>query len=106
LQSLAVSRGTPDIDHLSSADQMELLRQLDADLKTSDLELWRTKQVNDFLAGSWGQVYGQIYETAIHCLFLVRFIARIVLSVGAILIGIYFMTKRIRAQRRRGAEVG
>jgi hypothetical protein len=106
IQSLAVLRGTPDVDHLSNADQMDLLKRLDADLKTSNPELWRTKQANDFLAGVWAQAYGQIYETAIHCVILVRFISRIVLAVGIVAIASYVVAKKIRAPRRRGAEFG
>jgi hypothetical protein len=106
MHSLTISRQTPDIDHLTNPEQMDLLNSLDVDLKTSDPQLWRTKQVNDLLAGIWAQAYGQIYATAIHCVILVRLISRIVLGVGIVTITGYLATRKIRAPRRRDTEVG
>jgi hypothetical protein len=96
IQSLAASCGITHVDQLSDAQQTDLLRRLDTDLKTSNSELWRTKQVNDLLAGLWAQVYGQIYATAIHCVILVRLISRIVLCLGILALPIYLAMKNNR----------
>jgi hypothetical protein len=67
-----------DIEAMPSAEQAEALRQLDARIHAADPELWRTKQVNDFLGGVWAQGYGPIYVSAIDWVFRVRFVARLI----------------------------
>lgn len=54
---------------------------LDDDIRRDDLELWRTKQVSDFLAGVWAQGYGQIYVSGIDWLIRIRNAARVALVV-------------------------
>jgi hypothetical protein len=103
IQSIAASTGITDLDHLSDTKQIDLLNHLNRNLKTSNPELWRTKQVNDLLAGIWAQVYGQIYATAIHCVILGRFISRIVLGLGIAAIMVYWNWKR-QSRRREGRE--
>ena len=53
---------------------------LDPFLRRTDPQLWRTKQVNDLLAGIWAQGYGQIYRQGIHWLFRLEHIARVLFA--------------------------
>jgi hypothetical protein len=48
------------------------LRMLDDAVRKHDSELWRTKQVNDFLCGIWAQGYGQIYAGGIGAVMIAR----------------------------------
>ncbi len=51
----------PTIDELSVQQEELVLSQLDYQVRQSDDELWRTKQVNDFLNGVWSR-YGETYQ--------------------------------------------
>src|SRR5439155_14870370 len=65
---------------LTSAQQSQLYSALDPFLRRTDPQLWRTKQVNDLLAGIWAQGYGQIYRQGIHWLFRLEHIARVLFA--------------------------
>ena len=60
------------------------MRQLDDAVRAADPELWRSKQVNDFLGGVWAQAYGRIYLDGIDWLMRIRAAARVVLIVALI----------------------
>src|SRR5439155_24327141 len=51
---------------------------LDLKIRKAHPELWRTKQVNDFLAGIWAQSYGIIYLDAIDWFRRIQWVARII----------------------------
>jgi hypothetical protein len=59
----------------------DALAVLDARVRLQDEELWRTKQVSDFLAGIWSVGYGKIYLEGIGWLFTIERAARVVLIV-------------------------
>jgi hypothetical protein len=74
-----------DLPMMSRDAQAAALRRLDADIKAAKLELWRTKQVSDFLSGIWAQGYGQIYVDGIEWLMRIRAVARVVFAVTILL---------------------
>jgi hypothetical protein len=80
-----------DVDSIRRDEQERVMRTLDDDIRRADAELWRTKQVSDFLAGIWAQGYGQVYETAIDWLFVARRAARALFVVTVVLLawGVY-----------------
>ena len=75
------------------------MRTLDDDLRRANFELWRTKQVSDFLAGIWAQGYGQVYESAINYLLLSQQIARIVFALVVLLLILAGVRHRARTKR-------
>jgi hypothetical protein len=59
---LALKLGVPtDIRAMCFSDQARVFAALDAHIREYDPELWRTKQVSDFLSGVWGQSFGFEY---------------------------------------------
>jgi len=63
---------------MTRAEQAAAFAQLDANVRSIDVELWRAKQVNDFLAGIWAQGYGQIYLDGINAFFRLQRAARVI----------------------------
>jgi hypothetical protein len=63
---------------MTRSEQGAAFSELDADVRSVDLELWRAKQVNDFLAGIWAQGYGQIYLDGINAFFQLQRAARVI----------------------------
>jgi hypothetical protein len=51
-----------DPTQMTSDAQAAVLARLDGYVRHHDVELWRTKQVNDFCAGVWAQVYSPPYQ--------------------------------------------
>jgi hypothetical protein len=86
-----------NIEAMTPAEQADVFRQLDDRIRAADPELWRTKQVADFLGGIWAQGYGPIYVSAITWVFRVRMIARIVFVASLIVCATLFVTRRRRA---------
>jgi len=78
---------------MSKAEQATAFAQLDAVMRASDQELWRSKQVSDFLAGIWAQGYGQIYLDGIDAFFHIRRAARITLVI-AMMTAVWLRTRR------------
>jgi hypothetical protein len=70
-----------------------LLRTLDKQLRQKNPELWRTKQVNDFLSGIWAQGYGQMYADAIHAVRFARNGGRIIVA-AMLLTGTMMVAKK------------
>ena len=67
---------------MTRAEQAAEFAQLDPGIHAVDLQLWRSKQVNDFLAGIWAQGYGQIYLDGIDGFFAAQRGARVVFVVA------------------------
>jgi hypothetical protein len=63
---------------MTRAEQAAAFARFDAHVRATDPELWRSKQVSDFLAGIWAQGYGQIYLDGIEGFFRIQRGARIV----------------------------
>lgn len=65
-RALSRDLGVPDDpDAMTPAQQRSVLERLDGFVRRRDPELWRTKQLSDFCAGVWGQVYGPPYRKVI-----------------------------------------
>ncbi len=79
---------------LSRAEQAAAFAQLDPDIRAVDLELWRAKQVNDFLAGIWAQGYGQIYLDGIDAFLRLQRAAR-VLFVFSVAASVWILGRRL-----------
>ncbi len=76
--AVATSLGYPtNPADMTPAQQMRVWTLLDAEVKETDYELWRTKQVNDWLNGVWAQVYGTMYASVIGPSLTVREVSRI-----------------------------
>jgi hypothetical protein len=69
-----------DPERMSRIEQAAAFAGLDDAVRELDPQLWRAKQVNDFLAGIWAQGYGQIYLDGIDAFFHVRRAARVALA--------------------------
>ena len=66
-----------DLLEMTPSQQKDVWQMLDTEIKESDYELWRTKQVNDWLNGVWAQVYGTMYSGLINPILLIRDICRV-----------------------------
>lgn len=91
-----------DVNSMSRNEQVAVMHRLDHDIRETNVELWRTKQVSDFLAGIWAQGYGQVYETAINSLLLSQQVARIVF--GVIMLILILAWARYRARTKRQSQ--
>lgn len=79
IAAVAASLGYPTEVSAMTAEQQSTVRaQLDAHIKEADYELWRSKQVNDWLNGLWAQVYGTMYGMLIQPTITVRAWGRVV----------------------------
>jgi hypothetical protein len=78
---------------MTRAQQALAFARLDASVCTADPELWRSKQVSDFLAGIWAQGYGQIYLDGIEGFFGIQRIARVVFVV-TVVVGAWLVVRR------------
>jgi hypothetical protein len=78
IAAVAKSLGYPtDIHKMNPAAQLEVWQMLDDEIRQTDYELWRTKQVNDWLNGVWAQVYGTMYSGIIGPTLTIREISRV-----------------------------
>jgi hypothetical protein len=82
------------------------LDELDAQVRTTNPELWRTKQVSDFLAGIWAQAYGRIYQTGIVWLLRIQRLSQILLMVMCIALTYWFWRARPRPSRGTPGDRG
>jgi hypothetical protein len=80
---------------MTRAQQAAAFAQFDAHIRATDPELWRSKQVSDFLAGIWAQGYGQIYLDGINAFSRIQQAARVAFVVG-LLIAVVPMVRRRR----------
>jgi hypothetical protein len=91
-----------DIREMTPEQQNKVWAALDGEVKETDYELWRTKQVNDWLNGVWAQVYGTMYSGAIYPLLKIRAASQVagpVMLAGWIGIGLW------RRRREAGSSV-
>jgi hypothetical protein len=105
IAAVAKSLGYPeDLKAMTPDAQLEVWHMLDAQVRETDYELWRTKQVNDWLNGVWAQVYGAMYSCAINPTLTLREFGR---AGGPILImawvGVGLWRKRREAEEEAGA---
>jgi hypothetical protein len=78
IAAVAKSLGYPaDLKAMTPDAQLEVWHMLDSQVRETDYELWRTKQVNDWLNGVWAQVYGAMYAVAINPTLRLREIGRV-----------------------------
>jgi hypothetical protein len=62
IQRLAAELNLPaDPEAMTPAQQYAIFDRLDGYVRRNDPELWRTKQVSDFIGGVWGQVFSPPY---------------------------------------------
>ncbi|MDB5296322.1 MAG: hypothetical protein JWO31_2305 [Phycisphaerales bacterium] len=62
IAAVAADLGAPADPAAMTADQQyAVFDRLDARVRQDDPELWRTKQVSDFVGGIWGQVFSKPY---------------------------------------------
>lgn len=97
IDAIALREGIPSVpDKMTSAQQYRVLDLLNDQVKSADHELWRAKQVNDFLSGVWGQGYGPTYVGLIDGINVARNIAR-----GIAVAGMAIVVALIVRRRRR-----
>jgi hypothetical protein len=73
IAEVAKGLGYPtDVKEMTPDAQLEVWHMLDAQIRDTDYELWRTKQVNDWLNGVWAQVYGTMYSGLINPVLTLR----------------------------------
>jgi hypothetical protein len=78
IEAVARRLGYPtDVKHMTSAQQGMIREHLDDAIRDADYELWRTKQVNDWLNGVWAQVYGTMYSGLITRTLMLRDAGRV-----------------------------
>jgi hypothetical protein len=78
ISAMAAEMGfPPKIEEMTPAQQQEIWATLDERVRERDYELWRTKQVNDWLNGVWAQVYGTMYGGLINPMLTLREVARV-----------------------------
>jgi len=102
IAALADRLGIPaDPRQMTPQQQAAVLAQLDEHLRLTAWELWRAKQVADFGAGIWAQVYGQNYSMVlVPVLCAVRISRPIAIpAVGAVAIVVAMWRPRARRGR-------
>jgi len=63
---VAAELGYPtDALQMTPTQQRDVWARLDDRIRETNYELWRVKQVNDWLNGVWAQVYGSMYASVI-----------------------------------------
>jgi hypothetical protein len=79
IAAVAARMGYPaKITDMTPEQQAAVWAALDGEVRETDYELWRTKQVNDWLNGVWAQVYGTMYSGAIYPLLQLRTACRVI----------------------------
>lgn len=87
IRAVARRKGFPeDPRHLDVGQQRVVLSELDEQVRGADLELWRAKQVNDFLNGVWGHTFGSSYGAFAHAVLIVRSVCRVLCPVLVVVI--------------------
>jgi hypothetical protein len=89
---------------MTRPQQAAAFAEFDSHVRATDPELWRSKQVSDFLAGVWAQGYGQIYLDGINGFFRVQSAARVICFALLLVIAVVLLkAKRRRANDRAAA---
>jgi hypothetical protein len=96
IASIAAELGYPgDCKQMTVAQQAEVWKRLDDHVRQTDYELWRAKQVNDFLNGVWAQGYGPDYLRAIDGVLMARDVCRVAAPVALMLwVGVALYRRR------------
>jgi hypothetical protein len=98
IAAVAREQGIPeDPEHMTTVQQRAVWQALDLHVMQSDYELWRVKQLNDWLGGVWAQVYGQMYAVVIGPTIAIRNACR---AVGPLIV-IFWVGAAMTAHRRR-----
>ncbi|HEX8916746.1 MAG TPA: hypothetical protein VF796_30630 [Humisphaera sp.] len=92
-----------DVDEMTPEQQAVVFERLDGYVKLKDPELWRAKQVSDFLGGIWAQVYGPPYGIILNPFVTAVTVCRyvFVLLLAGLLLSEY---RRARAAEAAGQE--
>ncbi len=99
--SIAQREGMPaDLDKLSIEQQLIVLDKLDAEVKAVNLEVWRTKQLNDFLNGVWAQAFGLMYCWLSKTILYARIGSRVLLVGIAAWAAVRYYRRRKAAQEQ------
>lgn len=78
IAAIAKHMGYPtEMKDMNPAEQLAVWQRLDGEIRETDYELWRTKQVNDWLNGVWAQVYGTMYSGLINPVMKLRETGRV-----------------------------
>jgi len=105
IRAIAQTKDWPLEPRLMTPSQQEaVLEELDAHVKRTSLELWRTKQVNDFLNGMWGQTFGRSYARAAQWAVWLRLAGRV--EIPLLVVGLAVRTWVVRRRGRDAAAVG
>lgn len=95
---LAKSLNVPaDPDAMTREQQHLVLDRLDDYVHQTNRELWRTKQVADFLSGIWARGYGQIYLDGIEWLWRIQRVARIAFAIALFILSAA-LVRRLRPE--------
>ena len=104
VERIAARYGYPgDPRQMTPNQQQVVMALLDAELEAVDRELWRTKQVNDFLSGIWAQSYGQPYTTALAVTLGIRGPCRLVSLAALVAVAASMAHRRWLARPSRAA---
>ena len=87
-----------DVFNMTRQEQAIEFLSFDREVKARDPELWRAKQVSDFLAGIWAQSYGQVYLSGIEWMLRLRLVARVIF-IAAVLAAAAWIARRIKLSR-------
>jgi hypothetical protein len=100
IAAIAREMGYPeDAEQMTPAQQHDVWLALDETIRERDYELWRVKQVNDWLNGVWAQVYGKMYAVVIMPTLKIRDVSRIA---GPVMLMAWIALAWFR--RKRGGE--
>jgi hypothetical protein len=101
IASIAQSMGYPaNMERMTPAQQLDVWQVLDDEVRETDYELWRSKQVNDWLNGVWAQVYGTMYSGLIGPTLTLREVGRVagpVMLMGWVGFGIWKRRREMAA---------
>jgi len=99
--AIAAEHGySSDVAQMTAAQQREVWAVLDDTIHERDYELWRLKQVNDWLNGLWAQVYGRMYAVVIGPTLTLREAGRIagpVLLMAWVGLGLWLRKRHLHA---------
>jgi hypothetical protein len=83
---------------MSVEQQLVVLKELDGRIKEADEELWRTKQVSDFLCGVWGSTFGRTYGKVVRMVLAVRATGRVAVPGLGVAMGVIVYRGRRRGE--------
>src|SRR5688572_2719932 len=103
--TVARRRGAPtDPTRMTREQQRLVWAALDAYVRDADEELWRTKQVSDFLGGIWAHGFGRIYQSLIEWVLWLQQLARVAGVMLACVVAV-LVVRGVRPHPRGAARV-